>query len=424
MTSIKGNLYKELAIKGSVVLLLNIWGVVPLFAQEEIGLAAALRATLSQHPALGGKRAEIDEKKFMGDSARAQRYPSLSGQISAQHTNNYPVGIRARQPLWAFGRIDNGIAYADTDVQVQTADLLRVKRDFLEKTAVAYVRILGIRERLNVADDNETSLDVLYQQIKRREEGLIASRADVRLARARYLQAQSRKERMLSELGIAENELISLTQSYVNSTQDIPKQVTLLSSAEEMAILAQSTSAEVRFKEEKIHLAQAGVEREKSLPMPTVYLQMDYFYNHQETGNSDIRVGVTVEADLEGMGFAAYGRNNAAGAKLQAVRAELNTTRNEIKREVNSLYTNRQAQEEIALSQTDSVTELSEILLSYQRQYNAGQKPWLEVLNMQRELTEQRYQLVQSKNDWLLYTLKLSALTGGLDALVGKKVAE
>lgn len=424
MTLRKGFLRQQFVAKGVIGLLLSILGAGSVFAQEDIGLAAALRATLSQHPALGGKRAEIDEKKFIGDSARAQRYPSLSGQVSAQHTDNYPIGIRARQPLWAFGRIDNGIAYADTNVQVQTADLLRVKRDFLEQTAVAYVRILGVRERLNVANDNEISLDILYQQIKRREQGLLASRADVRLAHARYLQAQSRKERIRSDLSVAENELISLTQSYVNSTEAVPVQVTQLSSVEDIASLAQLMSADVRFKEENINLAKAGIDREKSAPMPTVYLQMDYFYNHQETGNSDVRVGVTVEANLEGMGFAAYGRNKAAGAKLQAVNADLNATRNEIKREVNNLYTNRQAQKEIVVSQTESVTELSEILLSYQRQYKAGQKPWLEVLNMQRELTEQRYQLVQSKNDWLLYTLQLSALTGGLDALAGEKVTE
>jgi len=391
-------------------------------AQQAGGLQDALRATLSQHPALGGKRAEIEEKEYIGDSARAQRYPSLSGQVSAQHTDNYPIGIRARQPLWAFGRIDNGIAYADTDVKVQTADLLRVKRDYLEQTADAYVRILGIRERLQVADDNELSLDSLYQKIKRREQGKLASMADVRLARARLLQAKSRKERMRSDLGVAENELIALTQSQVNSTQAVPAELTQLANVDDMASLAQIMSADVKFKKENINLAKAGLEREKSSPMPTVYLQMDYFYNHQETGNSDIRVGVTMEANLEGMGFAAFGRNNAAGARLQAVRADLSTTRNDIKRKVNSLYTNRAAQEEIVLSQSDSVKELSEILLSYQRQYKAGQKPWLEVLNMQRELTEQRYQLVQSKNDWLLYTLKLLAITGGLDALAGEKV--
>jgi len=384
------------------------------------GIEAALRATLSQHPALTGERANIEAKSYMGDSARAARYPSITAQASIQHTNNYPVGIRARQPLWAFGRIDNGIAYADADMKVETIALLKMKRQLIDETAVAYARVLGTRERLEVAVNNELALEVFYQQIKRREVGQLASIADVRLALARKLQAQARKSRLNSDVLVAENELLALTQSPVASTQMVSAALTQLPSQEEVMLLAQERSADIRFKSENIALAKADVDRERSAPMPTIYLQGDYFYNDQAAGTSDFRIGVAIEANLEGMGFAAYGRNNAAGARLQAVNADLKATLTEVRRNVTSLYTNRQAQETIVASQIHSVAELSEILDSYQRQYDAGQKPWLEVLNMQRELNEQLHQLAQSKNDWLIYTLKLLAMTGSLDTLAGE----
>ena len=385
------------------------------------GIEAALRATLSQHPALAGKRAEVRAKEFAGDSARAQRYPTISGQLSAQHTNNYPIGIRARQPLWAFGRIDNGIAYADADVGVETVDLLRVKRQLIDETVVAYARILGINDRLKVSVDNEAALDKMYRQIRRRKAGQLASRADVRLARARLLQAQAHQNRLKSDLLVAENELLSLTQFPVEAKMQVSEALTNLPRADVIAALAQDQSADIRLKIKSIELARREVEREKSAPMPSIYLQADYFYDDQAAGTSDVRIGVTIDANLEGMGFAAYGRNNAAGARLQAVKAGLNTARNEVKRMVNSLYTNRQAQQLIVESQISSVEELSEILLSYQRQYEAGQKTWLEILNMQRELTEQRHQLMQAKNEWLIYSLKLMAMTGDLDTMAGEK---
>jgi len=393
----------------------------PCLALELNGIEAALQAMLSQHPALTGKRAEVNAKEFAGDTARAQRYPTITGQVSAQHTNNYPIGIRARQPLWAFGRIDNGIAYADADVVVETADLLRVKRQLIDETVVAYARVLGVSDRLLVAVDNEIALEKMYRQIERREKGLLASRADVRLARARLLQGQARKSRLESELLVAQNELLSLTQSPVEARIVVPDAYTALPGVNEVTTLAQEQSAEIRLKKESIALASADVDREKSSPMPTIYLQGDYFYNDQAAGTSDARIGVTVEANLEGMGFAAFGRNNAANARLQAVQAGLSNTRNEVKRTVNSLYTNRQAQQVIVETQMYSVEELTDILLSYQRQYEAGKKPWLEVLNMQRELTEQRHQLMQAKNEWLIYSLKLAALTGKLDKIAAVK---
>jgi len=393
----------------------------PCLALELNGIEAALQAMLSQHPALTGKRAEVNAKEFAGDTARAQRYPTITGQVSAQHTNNYPIGIRARQPLWAFGRIDNGIAYADADVVVETADLLRVKRQLIDETVVAYARVLGVSDRLLVAVDNEIALEKMYRQIERREKGLLASRADVRLARARLLQGQARKSRLESELLVAQNELLALTQSPVEARIVVPDAYTALPGVNEVTTLAQEQSAEIRLKKESIALASADVDREKSSPMPTIYLQGDYFYNDQAAGTSDARIGVTVEANLEGMGFAAFGRNNAANARLQAVQAGLSNTRNEVKRTVNSLYTNRQAQQVIVETQMYSVEELTGILLSYQRQYEAGKKPWLEVLNMQRELTEQRHQLMQAKNEWLIYSLKLAALTGKLDKIAAVK---
>ncbi|MDQ6992374.1 MAG: hypothetical protein Q9M31_02795 [Mariprofundus sp.] len=49
------------------------------------------------------------------------------------------------------------------------------------------------------------------------------------------------------------------------------------------------------------------------------------------------------------------------------------------------------------------------------RQYKAGHKAWLEVLNIQREMSSQRLQLVQTKDDWLLTSLRLMVLTGRFD---------
>lgn len=68
--------------------------------------------------------------------------------------------------------------------------------------------------------------------------------------------------------------------------------------------------------------------------------------------------------------------------------------------------------------QSESLAELGAVLGSYQRQYVAGTKSWLDVLNIQREFSEQQLQLVQSKSDWEIYSLQLAALTGGLDPLV------
>jgi len=244
--------------------------------------------------------------------------------------------------------------------------------------------------------------------------------ADVRLALARLLQARAQQKRYSSEVAIAESDLLSLTQIPVQVEQSVPDNFISLPPDAELEALAQEQSADVVLKTRQAALAQAEVRRELSSSMPTLYLEADRYLNQAPYGG-DFRVGVTLEASLDGLGFASHGRNMAADARKQAASDDLNATRNDIGRTVRSLNANRQLQRSLIDSQSQSVKELAEILGSYQRQYEAGYKAWLEVLNMLQELNGQRLQQAQAENEWLANTLRLAALTGGFDAVVGKK---
>jgi adhesin transport system outer membrane protein len=389
----------------------------PAALAQPTGLEAALRATLSQHPALAGKRAEVAAKGFTVEAAQAQRYPSLTGAIATNDNNTQPVTLRARQPLWAFGRIDGNIAYAQADQRTDEADLLRVQRQLIDQTATAYVRVQGARARALVAQDNVAALEKWHQQILRREQGQLASKADVRLALARLTQARAQMSRYAAEVTLAKTDLLALTQTPVSAEAPIPDALTSQASLPSLQALAEEHHADLLWKQEQIKLAQANVIRESTSPMPTVYLQVDRYINQPAYANDNMVVGVVLEGGLDGMGFAARGRGQAATARLQAARQDLETTRSEVLRTLRNLISSRDLQRALMDTQDQSVTELEGLLASYRRQYEAGSKSWLDLLNMQRELTEQRLQQVQAQSDWWVHTLKLAALTGQLDAL-------
>jgi adhesin transport system outer membrane protein len=347
----------------------------------------------------------------------------LSGQIASGDDSSQATNVRVRQPLWAFGRIDSNIAFADADKVAEEADLILVKRQLLDQTAVAYARVQGAQQRLDIAVENVAELDILHQRIQRRERGQMASVADVRLALTRLMQARARQERFNGELVVAETDLRTLTQIAVQVEQSVPSELTHLPGDAELEELALAQSGEILLKTQQVALARADARREKVSIMPTVYLQADHSSIEQSAraaDDDDTVVGVVLEGSLDGMGFAALGRGKAATARLQAAMEDLKATRNEISRTVKSLATNRKLQQDLIDIQRQSIEELREILASYQRQYEAGHKTWLDVLNLQREWNEQSLQQAQAENDWLIYTLKLAALTGGLDALAGE----
>jgi adhesin transport system outer membrane protein len=386
-------------------------------AAEDSGLAAALQATLSQHPAVRGKEAEVQAKGFAGDSARAQRLPSISGQVGQQQNDSQPTSfVRARQPLWAFGRIDSNIAYADADKVLEEADLLRVKRQLLEQTALAYAKVQGAQQRLLIARDNVQSLDNLHQRVQRRADGMLAAEVDVRLSQARLIQARAYQSRFASEVEVAKDELLSLTQTPVAVDTSVPQAAQQLPVEATLVAKAQEQSAEALIKTQQIALAEAAVAREKTASMPTLYLQNEYYISQPEFFNgSRNQVGLVLEGNIEGLGFATLGRSRSAESRLQAANDDLQSTRNDISRTVNSLISNRQLQAQLIDDQALSVKALADILASYQRQYEAGQKAWMDVLNIQREYSDQLQQQAQAHNEWLSYSLKLAAMTGNLD---------
>ena len=95
------------------------------------GLRDALQATLQNHPAVAGENAQVDARRHAADAVRSQRYPTFTaqaqqygegGRTTAGDDLSQPYVLRVRQPIWAFGRIDNSIAVANAEVSTQSAD--------------------------------------------------------------------------------------------------------------------------------------------------------------------------------------------------------------------------------------------------------------------------------------------------------------
>ena len=396
-------------------------------AQPADGLQVALQAALGWHPAINGKQAQIKAREHSADAARAQRYPTLSfqaqqygsgsGEGAGGVSSSSPTTVRARQPLWAFGRIDSSIALADAETTLERVDLLRVRRELLERTSRAYARVLGSRQLLAVAQANLSAHQDLLEQIQRRQAGQLASVADVRLATTRMSQAKVRSDRYLGELEIAQSDLLALTRVELSAEQPVPAGLLALGDAVMLRQAALDQSAEVRLRRQEIELARAGVDQASKASMPTLYMQAEKDYDRPGY-REGVRVSLVFEATLEGMGLAAGSRTGAAVARQQAAEDGLADATNEIERSVRSLQRSRQLQEEMIQVQGATLEELQEVLASYRRQYVAGSKSWLDVLNIQRELSEQQLQLAQAQSDWVIHSLQLAALTGRLDPLV------
>jgi adhesin transport system outer membrane protein len=420
------------AINSTPLLVPTLLTVVTFFCQVSYadnpqplsGFAAALQATLEHNPAVKGKQAEVNAKGYNVDSAKARRYPALSVQAN-NLTDNIDQGIlRLDQPLWAFGKIDTAIEQAQANVIADQLQLLQVKRQLLEETAVAYANIDGIRQRELIAKKNNVEHERLHQRISRRNEGQLASETDVRLSYSRLLRARTQLQQLQGELLVAHTELHALTQINVDTDEAVDLTLATLPSLAEVNRLAKVNSADIHFKRQQLAVVRLTVKSEKLASSPTLYFRVEHDVFDHGASVDETRVGLAFESSLEGLGLVAYGRVQGAESRLEAAKYDLSVALNELSRKVNILMTNRQVQNNLKYSQSLTVEAVEATMDSFLRQYETGRKSLVEVLNTQRDLTETRLLFSQIKSEWLTLSLKLAAITGSLDELAGLIIYE
>lgn len=388
--------------------------------QSQDGLATALQAVVEHNPSIKGKIAELEAQGYAVDTSKAARFPSLS--VAANNTND-TYGDQGTatisQPIYAFGKINTNIKAAEAIYGVEQWDLLRVQRELLEQAAVTYVSINGVQRRIEVADINIGEHDTLFQRIERREEGQLASEADVLLASSRLIQAEAQKLRIMGEYQVALAELRALTVIEVNSDEPVGPAMLNLQSELVLQESALRNSAEIGFQRQQFVAAELNVKSEQLASLPTISLEAGHDFLDQRINADSSRFGFAIAADLDGFGFATRGRIRGAASRLDAAEQQINVTTQDVRRQVSVLSANRDTQAALIDSQIRAIEAVELTLESFVRQYETGRKSWVEVLNTQRDLTNLRFDLVQYETDLAILSIRLKSLIGDLDEMAG-----
>lgn len=348
------------------------------------------------------------------DAAEAARYPSVSTEVSSN--KNESSYVQVSQPLWTFGKISSAIETQEMGYEVQKLALSQVKRDLIIKTAAAYAQVQSVLMKISVAQDNLKTHQSLCDRIKNRYQGQIASLADVHLATARLLQAKADLVNYKGQLKSALNELYALTRTPISAQEPIDSSFARIQDDATVKKLILEQNTDVAHANAQVDLAVSKVKEQKTSYYPTVSFRVrKYFSDYSD----ETHVGLVVNSSLDGMGVANYNQIQGAEKSVSVAQYELDSVRNEVERETESLLLNREVQENLRESQQESVKSLEETMESFVRQYDMSRKSWVDVLNQQRELTNMRYTLINTDLQWMTLSLQIAAMTGNLDKIAG-----
>lgn len=398
------------------------------------GLPAALRSTVILHPSVKSKQEELKALGFDLDSAMTQRYPTLGlqasstndmgGSTTVTNTSDRADTVLAvvKQPLWVGGRIDGAINQAEQKQKVGALALLGVQRQLMEETVATYAGILGARKRLAAAEDNVREHRRLQDLITRRQTGGIASEADIQLASSRVSQAVAQQLQLEGALARSLNDLRALTQQNNMASEEVAPDLSELPGLETIPAKMEDASTTVKQRLAEVEVARTAAELAKADMMPSLYAKVEQDVV-SSTGDGDdqlgTRVGAVLEGSLDGLGLTGWKKVQSSESRTRGAQREVEAAKNEVQRTVQGLLTDLHSNELVRRSNEQLVQSTRQTLDSFLRQYDAGRKTWIDVLNTLRDLASARLELEQSRSSLLATKLRLASQLGQLDRLAG-----
>lgn len=382
--------------------------------------AQILQTALASHPLVLGRRSAQAAAQSDREGAEWQRFPSLSVEASTQ--NNGVSLVRIDQPLWTGGRITAGIDAAGSRLDAAGAALDEASQELMLKVIAATTEALRQRVRQQHSLAGVKEHEKLLAMIQRRVKQEVSPVADERLAASRLLAAANELSVTTQALNNALAQLSQLTGQPVTAISGQGLSAAGTPASLDVAltqVLDHSPTLRRLVNEEAT--AEADIAAKRSAYMPQLVLRLENSVSQtlDNRGQSSDSRAMLVLSAQPGAGLSARSGVNAAISRRESARLALETAKRDVRERV-TLDWNEWLAARLRLENANQARAMStEVFESYARQYTAGRKTWIDVLNAVREATQSELAADDAQAQMLAASLRLRALSGGLISAAG-----
>ena len=374
------------------------------------------------HPAILSKLSSETSARADLEGANWQRFPAPTVEAGNDTRNTRTALLRLQQPLWAGGRIDGAIDAAQARFDASHSAVTETAREVVLKVIAAFVEAWRQQERVDALSRAVQQHERLLGLISRRVEHEASPRVDQELAQSRLLQANNDLSGVSQALANALTQLSQLTGNRVarvgppdTANLNVPESMEVVL---DEAVKISPTLRRLEFEEEA---AQADVAVKKASMFPQLALRVEHGYASAPLSGipayTTNRVMIVLEAQ-PGAGLSALAGVDAAVGRREAARQQRETAMRDIQERTaldwDELSASRTRLRNSSLASRSS----QEVYQSYERQYTAGRKTWLDLLNTVRESTQAEAAVVDANAQVAGASLRLNLATGKLIGLL------
>ena len=361
------------------------------------------------HPLLLSARLEARAGTIDINAVERQRWPTLSAVVESNTGNATSLpqhSLRVQQIVWDGGLVSSKVTEAENQLIISTLKVgLQQKQLFLQITN-AWQALLAAHARVQVAEKAMGRLDGFKVQMQRRVDAEASSRIDLVLVNSRQLQTQVELDAAQRNLKVALLKLEQLSGE-VNLSQRLPTLAPFPALPAVVPFLNQlqqtdwvdlaTRSPAVQIARSDVVSANNRLRTKEAERWPQLYVRLDkpVGNNYPNANNSTL-----VFAGLSytpGAGFANVVEAQALSTRIaksyQGVEVAMKDSQETMQNDREE-FLNASAQIS-ALEKSVAGSEM--VLASFERQFQANRKTWLDLLNQVRELAQYEYALVDAQ---------------------------
>lgn len=381
-------------------------------AAEVVDYQVFIKTVFDTHPKIQEQIASMRAQEAQIESARSARLPSIKigGQYSTLSKESSELSLSV--PIYTFGRITNEIDKEGEKYRLENLELIRVSNEVIETTTKLYLDYILNSKKYQVLERTYKGLAQLLERIKRRRDSGYDSIADVNSAKSRVLQSQARAERQLIAIKNLKNEITVLFGNEISDVYPLPDTYFEIRDLEALTSLVLKQNPSILIAEQEVVIARRELQGVKLNDRPSLDL-----YASDDLSNpfdDDGSVGVSLNYEWKNLGRAVTAGLNAAQHRVEAKSSALLNVKQEVSISLSTLLNEFASVDEQLEQQNIIVDSLQETKKSFSRQYEAGRKSLMELLNIHNELAEAELLKIDLERQRIEYQVRLYSLGGAI----------
>jgi adhesin transport system outer membrane protein len=398
---------------------------------QAAGMVDLLNLTFDSNPSLQSQASLVRASRAEVKGANWQFYPtpsvsveqvSASNQDTSYNKDSRVITFRLQQPLWTAGRLTAGVGRAEAASAVAMAQMEETRLQLALRTIQAWGEWRAGHQKLIAQRESLQTHQRLVALIQRRVEGGVSAVAD-------EVMAQGRLEQTQSELALAQAQQVSalarleqLTGQRIEGAQLEGLDIGAIEPIEPIESLlerAWRNSPTALKLEAQMRQQEMDVQIRKAQLMPEVYAraerQQGSFSSSGLSSANRFFIGLSA---TPGAGLSAVSGVDAANARLQALQGDIESARRALAEQLSLEHVSARSQQTRRQSLVAGLRSIQAMVASWDRQFLAGRKTWVEVMNAARELAQAQTTLAEVDAAYVAATWRLAVLSEGVPAIV------